>query len=489
MSVASMLRWDSRLQFRYGFYAVYAVVTVLFGLGLSGLPASVRTDTLVMVLFADPGFLGFYFVGALVLFEKNEGVLHALVSSPLSADEYLISKTLSLSFIATLGALVIALFVHGTGFQPVWFLLGLSLTAGLFVLVGFSAVARFDSLNAYFLTAIVYIIPLSLPLLDHFAVVESPLFYLFPTQASLVLIGAAFEATPAWELAYAVGYLAVGIGVAYVLARRAFERHIVRETERKQPAKVKRNGLLADRSLGPVATLAVTDIRNWVRDPLLLYIGLSPFLLGLLARFGIGPVDNAVDFVDLAAYSPELLAAFLFTPAGTLGFAAGFFMLEDREQGVLRALRSTPLTGRGYLAYRGAVFLGLAFCSTLVMVPLVDLGTLPLVPYLAIALVASLHTAVAGLLMASLAANTVEGVGVSKLLGFLIIAPVVAIALVGEPLQFLAGVLPPFWAAKATIAVLDGASLATVGVYLVVGVAVQVALIVILLRLFLRRAD
>ncbi|ELZ96707.1 fluoroquinolone export ABC transporter permease subunit [Haloferax sulfurifontis] len=489
MSVSTMLRWDSRLQFRYGFYAVYAIVTMLFGLGLSGLPESVRTATLVMVLFADPGFLGFYFVGALVLFEKNEGVLHALVSSPLSADEYLVSKTLSLSFIANLGALVITLFVHGSAFQPVWFLLGLGLTAGLFVLVGFVAVARFDSLNAYFLTAIVYIVPLSLPLLDHFAVVESALFYLFPTQASLVLIGAAFEATPAWELAYAVGYLLVGIGVAYVLARRAFERHIVRETERKPTAEVERGSLLAGRSLGPVATLAVTDLRNWIRDPLLVYIGLSPFLLGLLARFGVAPIDAAVGFVDLAAYSDEILAAFLFTPAGTLGFAAGFFMLEDREQGVLQALRATPLTGRGYLAYRGAVFLGLAFVSTLVMVPLVNLGTLPLVPYLAIALVASLHTAVAGLLMASFAANTVEGVGVSKLLGFLIIAPVAAIALVAEPLQFLAGVLPPYWAAKATVAVLGGAALGAIGSYLAVVLLVQVALIAGLLRLFLRRAD
>jgi fluoroquinolone transport system permease protein len=233
----------------------------------------------------------------------------------------------------------------------------------------------------------------------------------------------------------------------------------------------------------------VTDLRNWVRDPLLVYIGLSPFLLGLLARFGVDPVDAAVGFIDLAAYSDEILAAFLFTPAGTLGFAAGFFMLEDREQGVLRALRATPLTGRGYLAYRGAVFLGLAFISTLVMVPLVDLGTLALAPYLAIALVASLHTAVAGLLMASLAANTVEGVGVSKLLGFLIIAPVAAIALVSEPIQFLAGVLPPFWAAKATVAVLDGATLTTVGGYLAVGVVAQVALIAVLLRLFLQRAD
>ena len=489
MSVTAMLRWNARLQFRYGFYAVYAVVTVLFGLGLSGLPTTVRTDTLVMVLFADPGFLGFYFIGALVLFEKNEGVLHALVASPLSADEYLAAKTLSLAFIATLGALVITLFVHGIAFHPVWFLLGLGLTAGLFVLVGFVAVARFDSLNAYFLTAIVYTVPLSLPLLDHFAVVESPLFYLIPTQASLVLIGAAFEARPVWELAYAIGYLAVGIAIAYGGARRAFERHIVRETEREPTTNDQRGTLLVGRSFGPVTTLAVTDLRNWIRDPLLIYIGLSPFLIGLLARVGVEPVDAAIGFVDLAAYSPELLAAFLFTPAGTLGFAAGFFMLEDREQGVLKALRVTPLTGRGYLAYRGVVFLGLAFGSTLVMVPLVDLGTLPLVPYVAIAAVATLHTAITGLLMASLAANTVEGVGVSKLLGFLIIGPVAAIALVAEPLQFLAGVFPPFWAAKATVAVVEGATLATVGSYLAVGVVVQVILIAGLLRLFFRRAD
>jgi fluoroquinolone transport system permease protein len=231
----------------------------------------------------------------------------------------------------------------------------------------------------------------------------------------------------------------------------------------------------------------VTDLRNWVRDPLLVYIGLSPFLVGLLARYGVDPVDAAVGFVDLAAYRPELLAAFLFTPAGTLGFAAGFFMLEDREQGILQALRATPLTGRGYLLYRGVVFLALAFASTLVMVPLVDLGTLPFGPLLAIAFVASLHTATAGLLMASLAANTVEGVAVSKLLGFLIVAPVAAIALVPEPLQFLAGVFPPFWAARAVVAVFDGTG-SGVG-FLAVGTLYQLLLVGGLLVVFLRRAD
>ncbi|WP_193310400.1 ABC transporter permease [Halorubrum halophilum] len=487
MSVRSMAAWDARLQYRYGFYAVYAVVTVLFALGLSQLPEAVQTSTLVMVLFTDPGLLGFYFVGALVLFEKNEGVLHALVTSPLSARDYLVSKALSLTFIALVGATVVAVAVHGLSFDPLWFFLGLGFTGLLFAFVGFVAVARFDSLNAYFLTAIVYMVPVSLPLLDHFGIVEHPVFYLFPTQASLVLIGGAFGSTPTWELAYGVGYLALSTGVAYVAARRAFVTHIVRGTKRStSSADTTGSSLLSGRDLGPVASLAVSDLRNWVRDPLLVYIGLSPFLIGLLARFGVAPLDAAVDFVSLAAYSTELLAAFLFTPAGTLGFAAGFFMLEDREQGILQALRATPLTGRGYLLYRGVVFLGLGFLSTLVMIPLVGLETLAPVPFVIISFVASLHTAVAGLLMASLAANTVEGVGVSKLLGFLIIAPVAAIALVAEPIQFVAGVFPPFWASKATVAVLSGESYFH---YLAVGFGYQALLIAGLLQLFLRRAD
>ncbi|MFC7203328.1 ABC transporter permease [Haloferax namakaokahaiae] len=488
MSVRSMTEWDARLQYRYGFYAIYAVVTALFIVGLKQLPASAQTSGLVLILFSDPGFLGFYFVGALVLFEKNEGVLDALVSSPLSVRDYLVSKAASLSFIALLGATTVALFVYGPGFDWVWFVLGIGLTAVVFTLLGFVAVARFDTLNTYFMTAILYLTPLSLPLLDFFGIVEHPLVYLFPTQASLVLITAAFEAVPTWELAYGVGYLVVWMGLSYLLARRAFVRHIVRGTgDGGQPSRRHRPGLFAGRSLGPTATLIVTDLRNWSRDPLLLYIGFFPILLGLLVRFGLSPLDAALTFVDLSAYAGILLAAILLLPGATFGFAAGIFMLEDREQGILQALRTTPLTGDGYLRYRGLVFLTLTFLMTLVVVPLVNLGTLSLGTLVALAAVGSFHTAVTGLLMASLASNTVEGVGVSKGLGFLIIGPMVALALVAEPLQFLAGVFPPFWVMKATVLALAGEG--GVLTMLAVGVLYNALVIAGLLRLFNRRAD
>ncbi len=483
-----MTGWDARLQYRYGFYAIYAVVTALFIIGLKQLPASAQTSGLVLILFSDPGFLGFYFVGALVLFEKNEGVLDALVSSPLSVRDYLTSKALSLSAIALLGATTVALAVYGPSFNWLWFVLGIGLTAFVFTLLGFVAVARFDTLNTYFMTAILYLTPLSLPLLDFFGIVEHPLFYLFPTQASLVLITAAFEAVPAWEVGYAVGYLVVWTVLSYVLAHQAFVRHIVRGTAGGETTPQRHDpGVLAGRSLGPTATLIVTDLRNWSRDPLLLYIGFLPILLGILVRFGLPPLDAALTFVELAAYSDVLLAALLLLPGATFGFAAGIFMLEDREQGILQAFRTTPLTGRGYLRYRGLVFLVLTFVMTLVVVPLVNLGTLPLGTFIALALVGSLHTAVTGLLMASLASNTVEGVGVSKGLGFLIIGPMVALTLVAEPLLFLAGVFPPFWVMKATVLALAGDG--GVFTYLAIGVAYNALVITGLLRLFNRRSD
>jgi fluoroquinolone transport system permease protein len=491
MSLPTMLRWDVDLQIRYGFYAVYAVVTVLFSAGLLLVPPGVRTDLLVLVLFGDPGFLGFYFVGALVLFEKNEGVLDALVTSPLSIRAYLTAKVVSLSAIALAGASVVTLVVHGTDFDLLWFLLGLGLTAGLFVLVGFAAVARFDSLNAYFLTAILYLLPLSLPLLDHLDIVSHPLFYLLPTQASLVLLGAAFEPTPTWELAYGVGYLLTASAVAWVLARRRFVRHVVRgegggrrEQAESAPTDGAVSGLLDRLAVGPITTLAVGDLRNWLRDPLLVYIGLSPLLLAGLGRWGVPAIDAAVSFVDLTAYEPELLAAFLLTPAGTFGFVGGFFILEDREQGVLQALRTTPITGAGYLRYRGLVILGLTAVVTAVTVPVVDFGTLPPATFLAVVLVASLHAAVTALLLAGLALNTVEGVGISKGLGFLIVAPVVTIALVSGPLELVAGVCPPYWAAKAVVLSLSGGSVVAVAGYLAVGTLYQVGLCALLVRQF-----
>lgn len=67
----------------------------------------------------------------------------------------------------------------------------------------------------------------------------------------------------------------------------------------------------------------------------------APFVAGL-----------ATPVVDLEAYYPEITASMVALGPSIYGFVIGKFILEDREQGVLVAFRTSPLSGRGYLLYR-----------------------------------------------------------------------------------------------------------------------------------------
>lgn len=479
-----MVPWDVRLQQRYGFYAVYAVLIVLFSAAIRSTPPGAARETVLrLILFADPSFLGFYFIAALVLFEKSEGVLDALVTSPLSVRGYLWSKALSLTLLALLATVAITLVGYGLDLRWLPLLASVGLTSLLFVFVGFVAVARFDSINAYFMTALAYTSVLGAPVVGLLGIFETPLFYLLPAKPSLVLLEAAVSPVNAPEVAYAVGYLLVAVGVSSALARRSFERHVVADpgdpgSDRSPLA----SGFGA--TAGPVASLAVADLKNWVRDPLLVYIGLAPVLLGAVARFAVPAVtDSLAGTVDLATYYPELSAALgLFGPT-IIGFAVGFLMLEDREQGTVVALSLTPLTGRGYLAYRLAVTLALSVLAAAVVLPLTGLVTVGTLALAGVALVGGIFGPVIALLLAGLSDNTIEGIAVSKFLGFLVITPVAAIAVVPQPWVHLAGVFPPYWPALALVRAASGTG--SPAAALAVGLAVQIAALAVLSRRFL----
>ena len=62
---------DLRLQYRHKFYHVYLVITILYLAALRLIPADARPVVLSLLIFTDPAMLGFFFVAALVLFEKD----------------------------------------------------------------------------------------------------------------------------------------------------------------------------------------------------------------------------------------------------------------------------------------------------------------------------------------------------------------------------------------------------------------------------------
>ncbi|HER45656.1 MAG TPA: hypothetical protein ENO12_02455 [Thermoplasmatales archaeon] len=65
------------------------------------------------------------------------------------------------------------------------------------------------------------------PLLHTSHIYENTVFYLWPTQASFLLLKGTFTEIEVIDTVYAVVYLIIWIGICYYLAHKAFYKHII----------------------------------------------------------------------------------------------------------------------------------------------------------------------------------------------------------------------------------------------------------------------
>ncbi len=221
------MRWDIRLQFRQGFYYAALFVAVLMILILLQLPADSLPVILPIVVLGNMTVNTYYFMAGLVLLEKDDGVLEALIVSPLRQREYLWSKLLTLTILTLLENVLIVLLVYGFNFNWPYLLGGIILTAFFNCLYGFIIVARYDSINSFILPSVLWTMILSIPILDYLGIWTTPFMYLHPVQALLTLLKGAFQVIELWQAAYGVLYSILWIGILFSLAQRAFERFII----------------------------------------------------------------------------------------------------------------------------------------------------------------------------------------------------------------------------------------------------------------------
>jgi fluoroquinolone transport system permease protein len=100
----------------------------------------------------------------------------------------------------------------------------------MLILLGFILVSRVNSINGYLLGMGLGFLVLTFPPLLHlFGLFENPFFYIWPTQASFILFEGVFNAENLenWEIAYGIIYQIFWIGLFYILAKKAFHKHIV----------------------------------------------------------------------------------------------------------------------------------------------------------------------------------------------------------------------------------------------------------------------
>ncbi len=231
----STFRTDFTVQVRNRLYAIGIGVAAIIAALIAWLatPETLGQTAPVMMLLAIGGSTLLYVAG-MILFEKDEGTLSAIIVSPLTVGEYLISKIVTLTGLATLEGTVMIVgssLLMGLGtltrFNAGALLLGVVMLGVVYTLVGIITVARYRSITDFLVPVLFIASILQAPALHFTGLVESYAWYAIPSTAQTLIMTAAWEPLAAWEWVYALAYTALTIGVLYVWSVRAFQTHIV----------------------------------------------------------------------------------------------------------------------------------------------------------------------------------------------------------------------------------------------------------------------
>jgi fluoroquinolone transport system permease protein len=227
--LVSALRLELTLQVRQKFLHAGVFSGLIWLAVLLPMPASLRPVAEPYVLVGDISIIGFFFIGGIVFFEKQERTIGAIISSPLRFWEYLAAKLIVLATISLFVALVVPTIAHGFAYHVVPLVVGVVLGTLVMLLVGFISSLPFASVTDWFLAATVPLAVLSLPILYYSGVWPNPVFYLIPSQGPLLLLGSAFDQVmlAPWQVIYAVLYPVVSLVGLCWAAKALFGRYVI----------------------------------------------------------------------------------------------------------------------------------------------------------------------------------------------------------------------------------------------------------------------
>ncbi len=165
MRLRSLFLLDMRFQARYGFYFLYAVLTVIYTIILFALPENWREKAAAILIFSDPASMGLFFMGAIVLLEKSQHTPCAFAVSPVRLMEYIIAKISSLSAVSLVVSAILALVASVNRLHIVLF--GTIISSVIFTLLAIIIATKIVSLNQFILWTVPIEIVCFIPAILH----------------------------------------------------------------------------------------------------------------------------------------------------------------------------------------------------------------------------------------------------------------------------------------------------------------------------------
>ncbi len=224
------LRLELTLQYRQKFLHAAVFSGLVWLAVLLPMPHRLRPVVEPYVLLGDIAIIGFFFIGGVVFFERQERTLSAVISTPLRFWEYLVAKLTVLLAVTLVVAVTVVSIADGFSYRVAPLVAGVLLGASLMLLVGFITSLPFRSVSDWFMTAVIPLTVFSgLPVLYYSGVWPHPIGYLIPTLGPLLLLGSAFDQVTLapWQVVYSLVYSAACIAGLYRLAKALFVRHVI----------------------------------------------------------------------------------------------------------------------------------------------------------------------------------------------------------------------------------------------------------------------
>ncbi len=225
--LVAILKLDLLMQQRYGFFYAGGFTLLVWLAVLRTLPTTVLSRAVPVVIFLDLAIIGFYFIAGMILFEKDERTIFALIVTPLRFLDYLASKLITLTTLALIISFLLIILSPSADLNLGFAIAGTLSTSIISLLLGFIAVTPFSSLSTYLIPSQIYVITLYLPMIHYFGWWQDPLFYLLPTQGSLLLLQGSYEPIELWQLIYALLSGLIWAIFLTLVARRSFDYHVV----------------------------------------------------------------------------------------------------------------------------------------------------------------------------------------------------------------------------------------------------------------------
>jgi hypothetical protein len=404
-----------------------------------------RAGAVRWVLFFELAVLGFFFVPALAVVERSNGVTAALRLTRLAPSTALAVRLVALTASALVAAAVV-LPVAGLGWPP-GVLIGVALMSLLVSLLAVVMVGRATTLTAYIARVPAVAVPLILPaLLDGTGLWEHRVLSLSPMTGALELLAGRWSwLAAAWIGIWVVGLWVAAVRIGFDVAPRATGSAATRAGV--WPAAPDTYSFWS-----AVRSLARADRRTILGDRILLLLLAGVPILALAIRWfstdGLDWVDARYG-VDLTAHLPLIWAFVLVVHTPVMfGAMTGLLFLEDRDAGLFPALATTRATLSTLVSYRLAST-GVA-TATLVMLALPLAGAhqpAGIVGLVATGLAAGAVATVPAMLLASLARDRVQGMALTKAMSVPLYVPL-AWWFADGPAGWLFLIVPTAWTAQ-----------------------------------------